>query len=205
MKEASKKRKNKRNKPKKDTASKLLFFDRDFLKLEYRFKNNTEKWFSLILHDNCDLCENYSRVQYELENIFGKDVVYFLPIYIEQVENKLVGVDLFDGYIFVKKDDCIDEDCFTGKNDFFDSVLKTGASSLTNRDINTFKTKLKKKLDKRLPKKGDKVVVLEGTFKNMTGNVLSVRKDRTIRVEFRKKTRVVETVLGVANLIRSED
>lgn len=177
-------------------------YERPFLDLDYKFKNNTEEWFAVMLRDGCDLQEDYRLLQYEIEDVFGPDVEYFLPVYVEKVGKKLVGIILFDGYVFIKRSDTVHEGSFTRKTEFLESVLRCNQSQrpVTNRDINRFKTKLRHELVSRTPKKGDKVRVLEGTFKNMVGKVLSIRNSsKTARVEFRKKTRVVEDVLSIVN------
>lgn len=176
--------------------------DRGFLDLEYRFKNNLEEWFAVLLTEGCNLCEDHKILQFELEEVFGDSVIYFLPIYIEKVGKKFIGVELFDGYVFVKKTETVDESCLVRHTEHLEGVLRGTKQQrpVNNRDINRLKTEIKHKLNKRIPKKGDKVSACEGTFKNMVGKVLSVnRKDRTARVEFRKKTRVVEAVLSVVN------
>jgi transcription antitermination factor NusG len=176
--------------------------EREFLALDYRFKNNTEEWFAVMLRDGCDLQENYHLLQYEIEDVFGQDAEYFLPVYVEKVDKKLVGIILFDGYVFIKRSDTVHEGCLTRKTECLDGVLKGNRRQrpLTNRDINRFKTRLRHELMNRAPKRGDRVRALEGTFKNMVGKVLSVRKSsKTARIKFEKKTRIVEDVLSIVN------
>lgn len=177
-------------------------FEHEFLDLGYRFKNNTEQWFSVLLRDNCNPCESYRQIQAELEDTFGDDAVYFIPAYVERVGKKSVGIILFDGYVFVKKGDDISEQSFTRKTECLDGVLPNGHASMviTNRHINRLKTKLRHELESRIPKRSDRVMPIEGTFKNLKGRVLSVnRRKRSAKIEFRKKTRIVQTVLSVVN------
>lgn len=190
------------SKPEQKRKRRIPKNEREFLGLDYRFKNNTEEWFAVMLRDGCDLQENYHLLQYEIEDVFGQDVKYFLPIYVEQVGKKLVSVSLFDGYVFIKKSETVHEGCLTRKTECLDGILKCNPRqrSVTNREINSLKTKLRHKIANRAPKRGDRVRALEGTFKNMIGKVLSVRKSsKTARIEFRKKTRVVEDVLSIVN------
>jgi DNA-binding ferritin-like protein (Dps family) len=180
--------------------------NRDFLDLEYVFKNNNEKWLTILLMDNCNLLESYKLIQNELEDMFGEDVVYFIPIYIDKIGKKDVGVPLFEayegGYIFVKYTSSIEEGKFK-KTDHLDSILFTGSNMkyVTNRDINKFKRQLKKELVNSIPEPGQYVRAKEGVFKNLEGKVISVRlKDKTAFVKFSKKTRVVESHIPVINL-----
>lgn len=196
----------KNNKPKTDLNcsknNKKRSIDKYFLDLNYRFKNNREEWFSIMLRDDCNLCEDYKIIQYEIESVFGDSVEYFIPLYIEEVSKKPVGIELFDGYVFIKKSEEVDESCFTKKQSCLDTLVKRRRGRvITNRDINRFKTELKHRLKNKLPNKGDKIMVYEGTFKNMKGKVLSVdKKNKSTRVEFRKKTRVVEATLSIVNI-----
>lgn len=188
--------------PKQKKARRSLGEGRPFLDLDYRFKNNTEEWFAVMLRDGCDLREDYRILKYEIEDVFGEDVEYFLPVYIEYVGKKIVGIVLFDGYVFIKRSETAHESCLTRRTEYLDGILKNNGCQrpVTNRDINRFKTKLKHELANRAPKKGDRVKALEGTFKNMVGKVLSVRNStKTARIEFKKKTRIVEDILSVVN------
>jgi transcription antitermination factor NusG len=176
-----------------------------FLNLNYRFKNNNEKWFIISLVESCDFLESYKLIQNELEEIFGEDVIYFIPMYITKIGKKDIGVSLLGsfegGYIFVKYSGTCSEDIFK-KTDHLDKLLITGSSKLyvTNRDINKLKTKLKKEINNKIPKKGDYVVPKEGVFKNLEGKVLSVsERNKTALVEFHKRTRIVKTHLTVIN------
>ncbi len=192
-------------KTKKSKKSQKPQINRDFLDLDYRFKNNNEKWITIILMDNCNLLESYKLIQGELEDIFGEDVVYFFPLYIDKIGKKDVGVPLFEcyegGYIFVKYTSTMNVGKFD-KTDHLDSILHTGSNDkyVTNRDINRFKTSLKKEIENKIPKKGDWIIPKEGTFKSLEGKVISVRaSDKTAVVEFSKKTRVVKARLTVIN------
>ena len=180
--------------------------NREFLNLDYMFDNNKDKWLTIILMDNCNLLESYKLIQNELEDMFGEDVVYFLPIYIDKIGKKDVGVPLFKcyegGYIFVKYTSNIEEGKFK-KTDHMDSILYTGSNDkfVTNRDINKFKKQLNKELVNSIPEPGQYVRAKEGVFKNLEGKVISViLKDKTAYVKFSKKTRVVESHIPVINL-----
>lgn len=188
-----------KNKP-KDTKKAESKPDKVFLDPSYRFKNNEEKWITVLLDDSCDLLQSYKIIEKELEEIFGEDVIYFFPLYIEKNDSKMV-FQLFEGYIFVKCTDSVCEKIFK-KTEYLDKVLYKGSNPnfVTNRDINKFKTKLKLELEKRLPRKGSKVIAKEGTFKNQEGKVLSVnKKNKTAIIEFQKRTRIVTAKLSVVN------
>jgi transcription antitermination factor NusG len=192
-----KKKKAIKKKRKKDNQS----IQKEFLKLNYRFKNNDEKWLTILLTENCVLLESYKLIEKELEDIFGDDVIYFMPIYLDEKVPGL-GIQLFDGYIFVKCANGITESTFSRKTDYLDRILKKGSNAYftTNRTINKFKTQLKKDLEKRIPCKGTRVISNEGTFKNQEGIVKSVNKrKKTAIVEFHKRTRIVTAKLSVIN------
>jgi len=175
---------------------------KEFLELKYRFKNNDEKWMTLVLSETTLLLESYKIIEKDLQEIFGDDVKYFLPIYIEKTNNNVVGFQLFEGYVFVKQSEISRVEVFTKKTEHLDKVLYRGSNPyfVTNRDINKFKTKLKLELVKRLPRKGSRVLVNDGTFKNQEGIVLSVNKrEKTAIVEFHKRTRVVSAKLSVVS------
>jgi transcription antitermination factor NusG len=190
-----KKKRSKKSKGQKEVAVK------DFLKLNYRFKNNNEKWMTILLTENCNLLESHKIIENELEEVFGSEVVYFIPLYLGKIGKKEIGVSLFEGYIFIKQIEGIKE-CNFKKTDHLDKILYSGSSQryVTNRDINRFKTKLKAEINNKIPKKGDYVIPKEGVFKNLEGKVLSVsERNKTALVEFTKKTRVVRTRLTVIN------
>lgn len=173
-----------------------------FLKLDYRFKNNTEEWMCVILKEGCDLCESYRLIQAEIEEVFGDDAEYFIPIQIERVGNKNIGIELYDGYIFVKKSIIAEECLFERRMECLDSIMPISHDryKITNRDINGMKTNLKHMLNARIPKKGDRVIAIEGTYKNLEGSVVEVNENKKqATIEFKKKTRIVEDVLSVVN------
>lgn len=177
-------------------------YDRTFLDLDFKFKKLDEPWFPVMLRDGCDICSDYKLLQYEIESVFGSDAEYFLPAYIEQLGKKIIGILLFDGYVFVKKTQDVNEASFSTRLGLLEGILKETQHQkpVTSRDINSFKTKLRRELKKRMPKKGDRVNVLEGTFKNMTGTVMSIPKEgNVVNIEFRKKTRIVEAAISTVN------
>lgn len=198
MREKSKSQKGKSNYKKKES------FNKRFLDLDYKYKNKDERWFLVTLREDCNLFENYDLIQYEIESVFGSDAEYFLPIYVEKINNKYIGEELFDAYIFIKRTDKVTEELLTKKQSCLEGILKNGV--VKSSCINDLKSQLKQRIKEKIPKKGDTVVALEGTFKNMKGKVLSVRRSMNIvRVEFKKKTRIVESVLSVINIMKIED
>jgi transcription antitermination factor NusG len=181
--------------------------EKEFQDIKYRFKNNTEKWMTIILNENCVLLESYKAIGNEIEDLFGEDAIYFIPVYIEKENNADIGFQLFDGYIFVKCSEAANKESFK-KTEHLDKILYRGSDpySATNRDINKFKTKMKLDLIKRIPKKGSKIIAKEGTFKNQEGTVLSVNtRKKTAIIEFRKRTRIVTAKLSVINFELKSD
>lgn len=173
---------------------------KEFLKLNYSFKNNADKWMAILLNESSPLLESYQLIEKELEEIFGDGVIYFLPIYLDEKVPGL-GIQLFDGYVFVKCDKVVNESSFR-KTDYLDKILYEGSNPyfITSKDINKFKHQLKKELEKRIPTKGSKVMSNTGTFKNQEGTVLSVNKNKkTAIIEFPKRTRIVTARLSVIN------
>lgn len=192
--------KNKKVKSKEKSSKKIqLTEEKEFLQIGYRFKNNNESWLTIELNENCSLQESYKIIEKELEEMFGEDVMYFLPIYIEKEKENCSVFQFFPGYIFIKCSETVSVNDFK-KTDHLEKILYEGShpSFVTNRDINKFKTKIKLELLKRLPAIGYKVLVKEGVFKNQEGTVKSInRREKTAIIEFRKRTRIVTAKLSV--------
>jgi transcription antitermination factor NusG len=174
---------------------------KEFLRLNYCFKNNDEKWMAILLNENSPVLEFHQIIEKELEELFGDSVTYFMPIYLDEKIPGL-GIQLFDGYVFVKCDKGITESSFSRKTDHLDRILHEGSNPyfITNKNINKFKAQLKRELEKRIPAKGSRVISNTGTFKNQEGKVISVSKrKKTAVIEFQKRTRIVTAKLSVIN------
>lgn len=207
IKEVKSKRKYKKRICKDIIPAPACAIEKEFKDLKYRFKNNTEKWMAIVLNENYSLLESYKVIERELEELFGEDVIYFIPIYTEKENNSDVGFEFFPGYIFVKKSDIACIESFK-KTDYLDKIMCEGSNPyyVTNRKINTWKTGMKLELLKKIPKKGSKVIAKEGTFKNQEGTVLSVNtRKKTAIIEFRKRTRIVKAKLSVINFELKSD
>ena len=188
---------------KSEPMKKLLAQDLD------SFLGRGGKWLVVQLSEDCVLQESSLDVVREIKTLCGESVEFFLPLYVEFVQDKPVCLVLFDGYVFVKVSEEIDDFCFKDKPDTKDKIqhvigplYMNGVSKyVTNRDINQFKRDLKKMLRDKIPKKGQKVIPLVGDYKNLEGEVLFVDKDRMIaKVIFALSSRVVEVFIRVINL-----
>lgn len=185
--------------PKKKIPSKVLS-SRD---PKYRYRSYKDRWFILKLFEDTILEESYIIIEKEIQEQFGIEADYFIPVYSEEVKEKKVCVTLFDGYVFVKKDEDTTQALPKLNSIYIEGPLtiKDQIQLATCKEINNFKKKLESKIKAMVPKKGQFVIPREGVFKNIEGKVLSVNKKSLIaRVLFEKSSRTVEAPINIINL-----
>jgi len=171
--------------------------------LDFKYLGKNDKWLIVELTEDCDLKENAESVVQQLKGLCGDGVEYFLPLYTEYVRDKPVRIVLFEGYIFIRVTEEITDSSFKDRTEHISGPLMCGGRCqyLKNREINGFKSELKKGLKDKIPKKGQTVIPKVGDYKNLEGVVLSVDKTKMIaKVEFAFSSRVVEVGIRIINL-----
>jgi len=167
--------------------------------LSHKYKG-PGNWLIIRIKEGCELSENFDLIERELNLILESDTEYFIPAYVEKVEDQYIPIVLFEGYVFVR---CAHCSCDSSSISCLDGPLVVNKSIqyARNRDINNFKDKLNKQIQDMIPKKGQLIVPKVGTFKNLEGTVISVnRKKRTAKAIFKQASRVVSAYINVINL-----
>jgi len=118
----------------------------------------------------------YKDIQNAIINVFGDSVEYFIPIAYEQMGSYVSTNTLLEGYAFIK--DCCEvrQNMFNVKEEkiFTGFLCYDGKyQTVSSRTIGGLKRKLKTSL-KRKCIIGSKVKILDGVFKNLVGEVISV-------------------------------
>ena len=170
---------------------------------KYRYRSYTDRWYILKLYEDTVLEESYNIIEKEIHEQFGIETDYFIPVYSEQIKEKKVCITLFDGYIFIKKDEDTAQVVPRLSSIYVEGPLtiKDQIQLASCKEINNFKKKLESKIKSMVPEKGQFVIPREGVFKNIEGKVLSVNKKTLIaRVLFEKSSRTVEAPINVINL-----
>lgn len=156
----------------------------------------------LSLERSCDLVESF------IQDTFGSDALYFIPIYRDKVQGKFATFVLFDGYVFIREtDEVLDGISGMGQNEYIKGPLREhgGYRTVAGRDITKLRRELMSAVYGLFPKKKDRVVPKVGVFSNLEGEVISVdKKNLTVLVEFIYPTRIVEAPISVINLEKVE-
>jgi len=161
-------------------------------------------WMILEVNDDGEsLHERYELLEAEVIRVFGELVGFFIPAYIERIKDKVVGIDLIGGYLFVERTPESETAAAVMSSPYFKGRMPDGGRSggTTGRDINAYKRKLLDSIKGLAPRKGATVVPKVGTFKSMEGKVVSVAKDRmSATVLFKKASRIVQAPVSVLNM-----
>jgi transcription antitermination factor NusG len=164
-------------------------------------RNGASKWMVLLVAENCDMSTEMNAIEHELAEIFGSEVEFFIPVYSESVKGKRVSRVFLDRYVFVKKTDTVTEELFQNRTEHLEGVLETQGRYVTDNEILRIQSAMYREVHKNIPKKGQSVIPLEGTFKNLEGRVLSVNRSRmTAMVVFERSSRTVEAPISIINL-----
>jgi len=161
-------------------------------------------WMILEVNDDGEsLYERYGAIESEILVTFGDFTNFFIPAYIEKVKDKIVGMDLMGGYVFVEKTPESEQAVASMTSAYFKGRMpecsRTGV--ITGTHINQYKRKLLDCIRKLVPKKGTMVTPKVGTFKNVEGKVMSIARDRkSVTVLFKKSSRIVRAPVSVLNL-----
>jgi len=169
------------------------------------YKGGSDKWLVMSLSEDTSVEEHYKAIVYEIRDIFGPEISYFLPVYKEKVSNKDICFTLFDGYAFVQEPidgfKSIDFNKLKATHITHPLMKGTSYNYVSNKDINNFKKDLKVKIKSMMPKIGQRVIPKEGVFKDLEGEVIAVNKDTMmLTVRFEASSRVVEAPVSFINV-----
>lgn len=151
------------------------------------------RWLILELNDIFEDV-TYKDIQNAIINVFGDSVEYFIPIAYEQMGSYVSTNTLLEGYAFVK--DCYEvrQNMFNVKEEkIFTGFLYYGGKyqTVSSRTIGGLKRKLKNSL-KRKYIIGSKVKILDGVFKNLVGEIISVEdQGKKIVVKIKRLSREI--------------
>lgn len=152
-----------------------------------------DQWLILELNDTLENT-SYREIEAAIITTFGDNVEYFIPIYHENVGTYISTSVLMEGYAFIK-------DCLEVRNNIpnlrehrvFSKVLCYSGKfqTVTSDIIVNLKKKLKSSLKRRFPV-NSRVKILEGIFKNLIGDVVSVEENgRIIMVRIKRLSREI--------------
>jgi len=171
--------------------------------LASRYKADTS-WMIIELHDqDSEMHVVYDALECELLRIFGYGVDFFIPAYVEKVKDKMVGIDLIGGYVFVERTEESESLAVRMQSTYLKGEIRgrNRADKVTGARINDFKKQIVAMIKSLAPKKGDMVIPKVGTFKSMEGKVTSVARDRkTASVVFKRSSRIVQAPISVLNM-----
>lgn len=139
--------------------------------------NSSDHWLILELND---LMSNvgYQEIEGAIFQIFGNNVEYFIPIHNEKMGSYISTSTLMEGYAFVKDTSTVRNNIINLSDQrVFSRVLHHGGKYqvISNKAVTELKKKLKKSLKKKF-EMGSRVTVLEGTFKNLIGEVIGLEE-----------------------------
>jgi len=169
--------------------------------VKYNECKKVNRWMVVLLKETCDLSTDVENVEDELRRVFGDGVEFFIPIHSELIGGKRVSRVFIDRYIFVKKTDDVDESSFKNKTERIEGILDTRGKYVNDDEISRIKKAMTKDVNRNIPKKGQIVIPIEGSFKNLEGRVISVNKAKMVaRVVFERSSRTVEAPINIINL-----
>lgn len=133
-------------------------------------------WIIIEINDQIESA-GYPELKAAIENTFGPDVEFFIPIHHEKMGSYISTNVLFDGYVFVK--DCVKvRERLSDVRDsrYFSGVLRNshGLEMINSHRIGWLRRKLRTSLNKMKVQPGIKVRILEGIFENLEGEVMSM-------------------------------
>jgi transcription antitermination factor NusG len=131
-------------------------------------------------------------LEYSLREMLGQDAEFFIPIHHEKMGSYISTSVLFEGYIFIR--DSLEIRARLGDiRDFrlFSRILESNGriQTVDSRTIGGLRRKLKNSMRKRF-NPGTPVKILEGTFKDLIGEVMSVENNgRKVMVQVKRLSR----------------
>lgn len=170
--------------------------------LTSKHKRN-DVWMIVELHDQeTDTHVMYDLLECEIVRIFGDQVGFFIPSYVEKVKDKSIGMDLIAGYVFIEKTEESESILAKMQSPYLKGEIRGNRpDTVTGNVINNFKRQIVSMIKSLAPKRGDVVIPKIGTFKNLEGKVKSVARDRrTASVVFKCSSRTVQAPISVLNM-----
>jgi len=176
-----------------------------YLNIDNKYKGGSNKWLVVLLSEETSIGDHYNLIEYEIKDIFGQKVDFFIPFYRDKVGDKNICIVLFEGYIFVQepKEGFSEIDFSKVKTSHVRSPLCSNGTFnyVNNNHINGFKKELRKKIKGMIPNLGQTVIPKEGVFKDLEGKVISIDKKKMIlTVRFETSSRVVEAPVSIINV-----
>ena len=133
----------------------------------------------------------FREIEAAIITMFG-EVDYFIPIHHEKIGSYTSSSVLLEGYVFVKDSPTV-RDCLANLRDqrVFSKALCHGHrfETVSSTEVATLKRKLKYSLKRRFAV-GEKVKILDGIFKALEGEVISVEDGgKTIMIKIKRISR----------------
>lgn len=153
----------------------------------------TSNWLILELSDFLDDI-SYKDIEAAILDVFGDDVEYFIPMYYEEIGSYISTSTLMEGYAFIKDCESVREKIGNIKdNKVFSKALfkKDDYITINSRKIAGLKHKLTNSLKKKFTPK-DQVKVLDGVFKKLIGEVISIEDGgKNIMIKIKRVSREI--------------
>jgi transcription antitermination factor NusG len=161
----------------------------------------------LILELSDTESAEYREIEAAIITMFG-EVDYFIPIYHEKIGSYTSSSILMEGYAFVKDTPAV-RDCLANLRDqrVFSKALCRGHrfETVSSTEIAVLKRKLKFSLKRRFSV-GEKVKILDGIFKSLEGEVISIEDGgKTIMVKIKRISREMIAPVPATLLEKAED
>lgn len=161
----------------------------------------------LEINDNSDPLE-YRDIEDAMRTMFGDATEYFIPIYHEKIGSYTSSSILMEGYAFVK-DTPHARNCLANLKEqrIFSKALCHGNKfeTVNSTAIAVLKRKLKHSLKRRYAVE-DQVKVLDGIFKGLIGEVISIEDGgKTIMIKIKRVSREMIAPVPATLLKKIED
>ena len=169
------------------------------------FRPMTSNYLILEIND-IDSIE-YQDIEAAIITLFG-EVDYFIPIHHEKIGSYTSSSILMEGYAFVKDTPAV-RDCLANLRDqrVFSKALCRGNKfeTINSTEIAVLKRKLKNSLKRRFVV-GEKVKILDGIFKTLEGEVISIEDGgKTIMIKIKRMSREMIAPVPATLLEKVED
>jgi hypothetical protein len=167
---------------------------------------NFSQWLIIELSESGETSD-YNVIESAILNLFGSEVDYFIPAYHEKMGSYLSTFVLFKSYIFIKDSPHIRK-CLHDIYDYriFAGTLKSNGKIQTvgAHIVGSLKRKLQLGLKKKI-KIGSRVKIMEGIFKGLEGDIMSVEEDgRQATVCIKRLSREMIAPIPVTSIMEVE-
>lgn len=161
------------------------------------------KWLIIELSEDVTFEEYVETIEQHIIQLFGSDSEYFIPVYQERVQDKVVSLVLFEGYFFIRSSDYITNISNEIFNEYFKGAMRKQNKivEIPGIKINEFKEEMLEKLKRIIPRKKQRVIPKIGIFSDLEGEVISVDRRKFIAtVRFKYTTRIIDAPISIINL-----